>query len=474
MNKNKLCYEKRNKYGELVSYRFYYNGKDPVTGKLKQYTKTWKVPRGLTGKEIERERKKAELEFIKESEKKSEGSFIQESDMTFAEFAKQWQERILKRNEESYAYYAQAEYALKVLNEYFGRYLLRQITPSIVQRFYDYLCERTYTKYVVTVKRPVTDIIGTQKINKTALARESGIDRHTLNAAMTVGSQISITTAKAVAKFFKIPLNAYFEVRQQEVKYAKGTNNGIRTLLVVILGEAKRQQLVEHNYASKDYTRPVTGTTKQKEIFNEEEAREFVKGVLHEQNPKKKTVLALLIILGLRKAEVCGLAWSDINFENGTLSVNHDTVYYPKFGIVTKGTKTKTSKRTLRMPEQMIAILGDYKVWYNEQKALHGDLWENTDQLFLQDSGKAMDPATINLWLKEFNLAHGLKCITPHALRHTCITMQLSAGIPIKTVSARAGHASERITLDIYAHALQSQDEKAAQIYNSYLLSDNK
>ena len=39
MNKNKLCYEKRNKYGELVSYRFYYNGKDPVTGKLKQYTK---------------------------------------------------------------------------------------------------------------------------------------------------------------------------------------------------------------------------------------------------------------------------------------------------------------------------------------------------------------------------------------------------------------------------------------------------
>lgn len=68
MNKNNLCYEKRNKYGELVSYRFYYNGKDPVTGKLKQYTKTWKVPRGLTGKEIERERKKAELEFIKESE----------------------------------------------------------------------------------------------------------------------------------------------------------------------------------------------------------------------------------------------------------------------------------------------------------------------------------------------------------------------------------------------------------------------
>ena len=52
--KNKMCYPRLNKKGEIISYRFYFSGKDPMTGKHKNYTKTWKVPKGLTQKEIER------------------------------------------------------------------------------------------------------------------------------------------------------------------------------------------------------------------------------------------------------------------------------------------------------------------------------------------------------------------------------------------------------------------------------------
>lgn len=58
MAKNKLCYERRNKKGEVISYRFYYDGKDPLSDKPKQYTRTWKVPHGLTAKQVELERKK--------------------------------------------------------------------------------------------------------------------------------------------------------------------------------------------------------------------------------------------------------------------------------------------------------------------------------------------------------------------------------------------------------------------------------
>lgn len=135
-----------------------------------------------------------------------------------------------------------------------------------------------------------------------------------------------------------------------------------------------------------------------------------------------------------------------------------------------KGTKTKTSKRTIRLPEQLVTILSEYKVWYDEQKINYGDLWADTDKLFLQDNGNTLNPCTINLWLRKFNLEHGFKNIPPHSLRHTSITMQIKAGVPIKAVSARAGHSSERITLDIYTHTLQSQDEQAAEIYNNYLL----
>ena len=470
MAKSKLCYPRTNKYGEIISYRFYYSGKEPITGKPKQYTQTWKVPKGLSNKQIELERRKAEIEFIQESEKKSSGTFIQETNITFGEFSKQWLERILLRNKDSYSYYIRSEYSLKIINEFFGNCLLKQINPAMVQRFYDYLSKRTYTKEIVTVKKSLFDLVKQENLNKTKIAEACGIDRLTLRLASQVGNQVSVSTAKAIAKHFDIPLSKLFDIEKKEVQYSKSTNSGIRTVLVIILGEAKRQQLIEHNYASRDYTRPILGTTKEKEIFDEQEAKEFVKVVLNEPHPKKKTIFATLIFLGLRKAEICGLTWNDINFDNRTISVNHNCIYFKQFGVVNKDTKTKSSKRTIRVPEQLMSILAEYKVWYDEQKINHGDLWEKSDNLFLQDNGNVINPCTINSWLKDFNLKHGFKNIPPHSLRHTCITMQINAGIPIKTVSARAGHANEKITLDIYTHSLKSQDDKAAEVLNNFLM----
>ena len=293
----------------------------------------------------------------------------------------------------------------------------------------------------------------------------------TLRIASTVGKQISKPTAQIISKHFGVPLSQYFNVEKQEVKYSKSTNTGIRTILAIILGEAKRQQLIEHNYASREYTRPLTGVTKEKEIFNEQETKEFVKAVINEPHPKKRIIFSLSIFLGLRKAEICGLCWSDIDFEHKTLTVTHNSIYFKKFGVVTKGTKTKHSNRTITIPDQLLTMLSDYKTWYDEHKFNLGDLWENTDYLFLQDNGKPMNPCTVNSWLEDFELKNGFKHIPPHSLRHTCITMQLNAGVPIKVVSTRAGHANERITLDIYTHALQSQDEQAADTYNKYLMN---
>ena len=469
-SKNKLCYPRTNKNGEIVSYRFFYSGKDPLTGKPKQYTKTWKIPKGLSHKEVELERKKAELEFIKESEKKSIGIYVQENNITFEDFAAQWLNRILTRNEESYAYYVRAKSSIELINQHFGNCLLKQINPNMIQRFYDFLCERTYTKEIITVKKSLFDIIEQQHPNKTKLAEACGIDRLTLRLASKIGNQVSMTTAKAISKHFDIPTTKLFNIEKQEVHYSKATNAGIRTILVVILGEAKRQQLIEHNYASKDFTRPMTGISKQKDIFDEQETKEFVKAVLNETHPVKKAIFSLLIFLGLRKAEICGLSWNDIDFVNKTLSVTHNCLYFKEFGIITKGTKTQTSKRTVYLPEQLLNILVEYKTWYDEQKDKHGDLWADTDYLFLQDSGKIINPCTVNQWLRKFNIQHGFKNISPHALRHTCITMQINAGVPLKVVSARAGHSSERITLDIYTHSLQSQDVQAAETYNNYLL----
>jgi len=470
-HKNKNCYPRYNKLGEIISYRFFYNGKDFYTGELKQYTKTWKVPKGLTNKEIELERKKAELDFIKECEEKSNGTYLQETNITFGDFSKKWLNRILLKNEESYSYYVKAENSLKVINKFFENIPLKHISPVMVENFYDYLRARTYVKETITVRKSIEELIIKNNLNKTRTAEDCGINRLTLRIASKIGNQVSLETARTISKYFNVPLTQYFNVEKKEEKYSKATNAGIRTVLVVILGEAKRQRLIQYNYATKEFTTTITGTTKQKEIFDEEESKEFVQAVLKESSLKKRTVFALLIFLGLRKAEICGLSWEDIDFNRNTLTVNHNTLYYKKFGVVTKKPKTETSHRTITLPNQLVVILKEYKQWYEEQKQNYGDLWAYTNYLFLQDNGKIINPCTINSWLKKFNIKNGLKPIPPHSLRHTCITMQLNAGIPIKVVSSRAGHSNERITLDIYTHSLKSQDNIAAEIYNNYLLN---
>lgn len=458
-----------NSKNEIISYRFYYSGRDLLSGRTKKYTMTWKVPKGLTNAEIKKERTKAMLEFENECEKKGNGTYIQEDYTTFKDFAENWKEQILIRNPDAISYYIRAEYSLNIINKKFSNYLLRQISPSMVQSFYNYLCTRTYEKKIVTVKKSINEIAD---LNKSKVANETGLNVLTVRLASKIGQTIHMETAEAISKYFKVPKTKYFNIERKNIPYAKATNAGIRTILVVILGEAKRLGLIEHNYASKEYNKPIVGNVKDKEIYNEEESKEFVKAVLKEPNIRKKTIFSILIFLGLRKSEICGLSWNDINFENKTISIRHGCIYFGKrFGIRKKGTKTRSSKRTLTMPEQLFFVLKEYQVWWNEQQSIFWDSWENKNMLFLQDNGSFMSPSNIDNWVRKFEMQHGFRHIPPHSLRHTAISMQLAIGVPLKVVSKMAGHSNERITLDIYTHCTQAQETKAAALYNDFLCS---
>lgn len=88
----------------------------------------------------------------------------------------------------------------------------------------------------------------------------------------------------------------------------------------------------------------------------------------------------------------------------------------------------------------------------------------------MQIDGKPIFPDTINGWLKRFTERNGLPQISPHSLRHTFITLQLAAGVDIRTLQARTGHAQASTLLNVYAHAIQSAQERAAQAMDDMLL----
>jgi len=181
-----------------------------------------------------------------------------------------------------------------------------------------------------------------------------------------------------------------------------------------------------------------------------------------------KIALFIYILLGLRGSEVCGLEWSDIDFETKKLSVNRNHGYYGKrFGSRDKQPKSKTSKRTISMPSQLIEILQEYKIWWDNEKINRGDLWEQTDKLMTTDNGKTRVSNTLSLWLKQAQAEYGLRHISPHLLRHTNITLQIIGGVPLKTVSERAGHSDVGITMEIYTHSLKKKEIEAADIIDN-------
>jgi integrase len=115
-------------------------------------------------------------------------------------------------------------------------------------------------------------------------------------------------------------------------------------------------------------------------------------------------------------------------------------------------------------------MLKEFKKWQLEQRFKMGDQWHDTDRIFVKPNGQPIHPDTITVWFRSFVKRNNLSNICVHSLRHTCITLLISAGIPIPTVSKRAGHANPGITTMLYSHAIKSLDERAAEALDEIVM----
>ena len=93
-----------------------------------------------------------------------------------------------------------------------------------------------------------------------------------------------------------------------------------------------------------------------------------------------------------------------------------------------KDPKTESSKRVISISDKLVAVLVEYKEWYDQYKYDVGDRWYETNRLFISEDGKVMYPGTISYWIHKICDQAGLPHRTVHSLRHTNITMQIAAG----------------------------------------------
>lgn len=181
---------------------------------------------------------------------------------------------------------------------------------------------------------------------------------------------------------------------------------------------------------------------------------------------KYKAFFMIIAYCGLRRGEVLGLEYRDIDINHSTLSVRRTSNYRNKrTGIYESDTKTLSSRRVLSIPKDLLAVLQEL---YNErerQRKRYGDKWVENDRLFIQDGGKPMHPNTPYNWLKRYCEREGIAFKSLHAFRHAFATHAITNGVDVKTVSAILGHSQTTTTLNTYTHAVQTANAKAVNCY---------
>lgn len=233
-----------------------------------------------------------------------------------------------------------------------------------------------------------------------------------------------------------------------------------------ILSTAVKWGLLEKNVAMR--ADPPKVPHREISYLNEQEVRQML--TLLEKEPiQYQTMITLLVYTGIRRGELCGLEWKDIDFENQVMHVVRSAQYIGNKTMITKEPKTKSGIRHFSLSIHACILLKKYKRWQLEQKFNAGDQWTESDRLFTSWNGKPIHPDTVTDWFSKFIKRSGLPYVTLHSLRHTNATLMIAEGTDVCTVSRRLGHANTATTLNIYAHALKSKDREAANTLDNVL-----
>lgn len=198
------------------------------------------------------------------------------------------------------------------------------------------------------------------------------------------------------------------------------------------------------------------------DFLTPEQAQAFIKA-LDVAPLKWRCLMMVLLNEGLRKGEAIALQWRDIDFQASTLTVERSAEYIPKKGVVIDTPKSKTSLRTLPVPERVIGLLKEWKV---EQERSFSVKLMPTAYVFSRDENPyvTLHPCSPTEWLRQFEKNNNLPDMSPHDLRHTCGSLMLMSGASIKDTQSFLGHSNAQTTLAFYTGSTPDSLRNASDI----------
>ncbi|GLX68322.1 tyrosine-type recombinase/integrase [Paenibacillus glycanilyticus] len=239
----------------------------------------------------------------------------------------------------------------------------------------------------------------------------------------------------------------------------------IHSLINNSLKRAERWGLLNRNVAAL-VDRPKS-VKKEIEVWSLEEAKQFLKVALED---RLYIAFLLAVTTGMRQAEILGLRWKDVNFEDSSISVIQTLSHDGK--TLKIGTKTKSGMRKVHLPLESIQHLMKHKRIVERERSQNGPLYENNDLIVCTSFGTPIIPRNLMRTFYRLIKTADVKKIRFHDIRHTHATLLLMQGVNPKIVAERLGHSDIRMTLDTYSHLLPSMQQETASKFGAMLFNN--
>ena len=458
--------KRTNKNGD-ISYRIRVYVDEVGTGKQLVKSKTWKPPVNMRVTAAEKEAFKQAALF---EEQVKHGLVAFDGATRFGGYIKNWieNEPLAYKTRERYSeLYSRIDTAL-------GRIKLEKLQAHHLEEFYKNLAESGVNRLgSYAIASGLKLYLKKQKITENQLTEKTGLSITTIQAAKR-GHRVSIKTAEKISKSLNQPIEKFFTLHKSNSGLSDQTIRHHHRLISAVLESAKRQRLVPFNVAREHMKAPKV-EYKEAKYLSDEQASVFLSLALNEPDIRYKTALVMLLFSGARRGELCGLSWGDVDIQKEIINIKRAAQYQNRVGVVEIPTKNKFSVRAIKMPTFVFDILTEYRLWWNKQKLMYGKDWQGEkERLFIQDNGKPIYPGTINIWLTKFLKKHDMSLISPHSLRHTFATLQITAGVDVRTLQARTGHSQASTLINTYSHAIKSAQEAASDALENILLPKAK
>ncbi|WP_079406601.1 tyrosine-type recombinase/integrase [Streptomyces sp. 3211] len=219
----------------------------------------------------------------------------------------------------------------------------------------------------------------------------------------------------------------------------------IHSVLKSALEHAVREEEITRNVARN--VRTGTPRPRRFEPLTADEARQFLAAA---RDDRLFALYELALRTGLRKGELLGLQWEDLDLRKGTASIRRTLQRTQTGGLTALPTKTRASERRIALPSECIHSLKEHREVQKRGATLEG--WKDNGLVFTTQAGGPIDPANLNRRFRSLLERAGLRRIRFHDLRHSTATLLLEQGVELVVIKELLGHAHIGVTATVYAH----------------------